>query len=76
MDDSQFYTDHLKSNYDPQNSHQEIPLLTVPQQELQDTQGEGNHETLEQLQREHLSQRQTCFKCMKESVLKNTDRST
>ena len=74
MDDSQFYTDHLKSNYDPQNSHQEIPLLTVPQQELQDTQGEGNHETLEQLQREHLSQLQTCFKCMKESVLKNTER--
>ena len=50
--------------------------MTVPQQELQDTQGEGNHETLEQLQREHLSQLQTCFKCMKESVLKNTDRST
>ena len=74
MDDSQFYTDHLKSNYDPQNSHQEIPLLTVPQQEFQDTQGEGNHETLEQLQREHLSQLQTCFKCMKESVLKNTER--
>ena len=74
MDDSQFYTDHLKSNYDPQNSHQEIPLLTVPQQELQDTQGEGNHETLEQLQREHLTQLQTCFKRMKESVLKNTER--
>ena len=74
MDDSQFYTDHLKSNYDPQNSHQEIPLLTVPQQELQDTQGEGNHETLEQLQREHLTKLQTCFKCMKESVFKNTER--
>ena len=74
MDDSQFYTDHLKSNYDPQNSHQEIPLLTIPQQELQDTQGEGNHETLEQLQREHLTQLQTCFKRMKESVLKNTER--
>ena len=74
MDDSQFYTDHLKSNYDPQNSHQEIPLLTVPQQELQDTQGEGNHETLEQLQREHLTKLQTCFKRMKESVLKNTER--
>ena len=74
MDDSQFYTDHLKSNYDPQNSHQEIPLLTVPQQELQDTQGEGNHETLEQLQRQHLTKLQACFKCMKESVLKNTDR--
>ena len=75
MDDSQFYTEHLKSNYDPQNSHQEIPLeLNVPQQELQDTQGEGNHETLEQLQREHLTQLQTCFKCMKESVLKNTER--
>ena len=74
MDDSQFYTDHLKSNYDPQNSHQEIPLLTVPQQELHDTQGEGNHETLEQLQREHLTKLQTCFKCMKESVLKNTER--
>ena len=74
MDDSQFYTDHLKSNYDPQNSHQEIPLLTIPQPELQDTQGEGNHETLEQLQREHLTQLQTCFKRMKESVLKNTER--
>ena len=74
MDDSQFYTDHLKSNYDPQNSHQAIPLLTIPQQELQDTQGEGNHETLEQLQREHLTQLQTCFKRMKESVLKNTER--
>ena len=74
MDDSQFYTDHLKSNYDPQNSHQEIPLLTVPQQELQDTQGEGNHETLEPLQREHLTKLRTCFKCMKESVLKNTER--
>ena len=48
MDDSQFYTDHLKSNYDPQNSHQEIPVLTIPQQELQETQEEGNHETLEQ----------------------------
>ena len=36
MNDTQFYTDHLKSNYDP-----------------------------------HL---QTCFKCMKESVLKNTER--
>ena len=74
MDDSQFYTDHLKSNYDPQNSHQEIPLLTVPQQELQDTQGEGNHETLESLQREHLTKLRTCFKRMKESVLKNTER--
>ena len=74
MDDSQFYTDHLKSNYDPQNSHQEIPLLTVPQQELQDTQGEGNHETLEQLQRQHLTKLQACFKRMKESVLKNTER--
>ena len=74
MDDSQFYTDHLKSNYDPQNSHQEIPVLTIPQQELQETQGEGNHETLEQLQREHLTQLQTCFKRMKESVLKNTER--
>ena len=73
-DDSQFYADHLKSNYDPQNAHQETPLLTVPQQELQDTQGEGNHETLEQLRREHLTKLQTCFKCMKESVLKNTDR--
>ena len=74
MDDSQFYTDHLKSNYDPQNSHQEIPLLTVPQQELQDTQGEGNHEILEPLQREHLTKLRTCFKRMKESVLKNTER--
>ena len=74
MDDSQFYTDHLKSNYDPQNSHQEIPLLTMPQQELQDTQGEENLETLEQLQRQHLTKLQACFKCMKESVLKNTDR--
>ena len=74
MDDSQFYTDHLKSNYDPQNSHQEIPLLTVPQQELQDTQGEGNHEILEPSQREHLTKLRTCFKRMKESVLKNTER--
>ncbi|CAH3026925.1 unnamed protein product [Porites evermanni] len=74
MNNSQFYADHLKSNYDPQDSHQEIPVLTIPQQELQDTQGEGNHETLEQLQREHLTQLQTCFKCMRESVLKNTER--
>ena len=74
MDDSQFYTDHLKSNYDPQNSHQEIPVLTIPQQELQETQGEGNHETLEQLQREHLTLLQTSITCMKESVLKNTER--
>ena len=74
MDDSQFYTDHLKSNYDPQNSHQEIPLLTVPQQELQDIQGEENHETLEQIQREHLTKLQTCFMWMKESVFKNTER--
>ena len=36
MNNTQFYTDHLKSNYDPQL--------------------------------------QTCFKCMKESVLKNTER--
>ena len=74
MDDSQFYTDHLKSNYDPQNSHQEIPVLTIPQQELQETQGEGNHETSEQLQREHLTLLQTSITCMKESVLKNTER--
>ena len=74
MNDTQFYTDHLKSNDDPQNAHQETPLLTVPQQEFQDTQGEGNHETLEQLRREHLTKLQTCFKCMKESVLKNTER--
>ena len=74
MDDSQFYTDHLKSNYDPQNSHQEIPVLTIPQQELQETQEEGNHETLEQLQREHLTLLQTSITCMKESVLKNTER--
>ena len=74
MDDSQFYTDHLKSNYDPQNSHQEIPVLTIPQQQLQETQGEGNHETSEQLQREHLTLLQTSITCMKESVLKNTER--
>ncbi|CAH3122485.1 unnamed protein product, partial [Porites lobata] len=74
MDDSQFYTDHLKSNYDPQNSHQEIPVLTIPQQELQETQGKGNHETSEQLQREHLTLLQTSITCMKESVLKNTER--
>ena len=35
---------------------------------------EGNDETLELLQRERLPQLQTCFKCIKESVLKNTER--
>ena len=35
---------------------------------------EGNDETLELLQREPLTQLQTCFKCIKESVLKNTER--
>ena len=81
MNDQQFYTDHLKSNYDPQeqqpgeqNSQQEIPLLTMKHQELQDTQEEENHEILETEQTEHLPQLQTCFKCMKKSVLKNTDR--
>ena len=76
MNDTQFYADHLKSNYDPQeeqpgkqNSQQEIPLLPIPQQELQDSQEEGNHEILEQL-----TQLQTCFKFMKEGVLKNSER--
>ena len=71
-------TDHLKSNYDhqeetsgKQNSQQEIPLLPSSQPELQDTQEEENHKILET---EHLRQLQTCFKCMKESVLKNTER--
>ena len=35
---------------------------------------EGNDETLELLRRERLPQLQTCFKCIKESVLKNTER--
>ena len=71
-------TDHLKSNYDhqeetsgKQNSQQEIPLFPTSQPELQDTQEEENHKILET---EHLRQLQTCFKCMKESVLKNTER--
>ena len=75
MNDQQFYNDHLKSNYDPQkdpsgkqNSRQEI---TMSQSELQDSQEEENHEILET---EHLPRLQTCFKCMKESVLKNTER--
>ena len=71
-------TDHLQSNYDTheepsdkQNSRQEITLRLISQPELQDSQEEENHEILET---EHLPQLQTCFKCMKESVLKNTDR--
>ena len=77
MNDQQFYTDHLKSNYDPQeessgkqNSRQEITLRLISQPQLQDSQGEENHETLET---EHLPQLQNCLKRMKESVLKNTD---
>ena len=71
-------TDHLQSNYDPheepsdkQNSRQEITLRLISQPELQDSREEENHEILET---EHLPQLQTCFKCIKESVLKNTDR--
>ncbi|CAH3026927.1 unnamed protein product [Porites evermanni] len=77
MNDQQFYTDHLKSNYDPQeepsgkqNSRQEITLRVISQPELQVSQEEENHETLET---EHLPQLQNCLKRMKESVLKNTD---
>ena len=80
VNDSQFYTDHLKSNYDPQeepsgkqNSRQEITLRLISQPELQDSQEEENHEILETEQTEHLPQLQTCFKCMKESILKNTE---
>ena len=78
MNDQQFYTDHLKSNYDPQeessgkqNSRQETTLRLISQPELQDSQEEENHEILET---EHLPQLQNCLKRMKESVLKNTDR--
>ena len=78
MNDQQFYTDHLKSNYNlqeessgKQNSRQEITLRLISQPELQVSQEEENHEILET---EHLPLLQTCFKCMKESVLKNTDR--
>ena len=78
MNDQQFYTDHLKSNYDPQkepsgkqNSRQEITLRLISQPELQVSQEEDN---LEILETEHLPLLQTCFKCMKESVLKNTER--
>ena len=78
MNDQQFYTDHLKSNYDPQeepsgrqNSRQEITLRLISQLELQDSQEEENHELLET---KHLPQLQTCFEGMKESVLQNTDR--
>ena len=78
MNDQQFYTDHLKSNYDPQekssgeqNSRQEITVRLISQQELQESHEEESHEILET---EHLPLLQTCFKCMKESVLKNTDR--
>ena len=119
MNDQQFYTDHLKSNYDPQkessgeqNSRQEITLRLISQSELQDSQEEdtdhlqSNYDTheepsdkqnsrqeitlrlisqpelqdsqeeenLEILETEHLPLLQTCFKCMKESVLKNTER--
>ena len=80
MNDPQFYTDHLKSNYDPQeelsgkqNSRQEITLRLISQPELQDSQEGENHEILETEQTEHLPQLQTCFKCMKESILKNTE---
>ena len=80
VNDSQFYTDHLKSNYDPQeelsgkqNSRQEITLRLISQPELQDSQEGENHEILETEQTEHLPQLQTCFKCMKESILKNTE---
>ena len=81
MNDQQFYTDHLKSNYDPQeelsakqNSRQEITLRLISQLELQDSQEEENLEILETEQTEHSTQLQTCFKCIRESVLKNTDR--
>ncbi|CAH3122482.1 unnamed protein product, partial [Porites lobata] len=78
MNDQQFYNDHLKSNYDPQkdpsgkqNSRQEITMSLISQSKLQDSKEEENHKILET---EHLPQLQTCFKCMKESILKNTDR--
>ena len=79
MDDPQFYTDHLQSNNDPpkelngkKNSRQRMPLLTRPQ-DLQDSQEDGNHETLEQLKRKRLTQVQTSIERMKKSVLKNTE---
>ena len=78
INDQQFYTDHLKSNYDPQeessgrqNSRQEITLRLISQPELQDSQEEENHEILET---QHLPQLQNCLKRMKKSVLQNTDR--
>ena len=78
MNDQQFYTDHLKSNYDPQkessgeqNSRQEITLTLISQPELQDSQEEENREILET---EHLPQLQNCLKRMKKSVLQTTDR--
>ena len=78
MNDQQFYTDHLKSNYDPQeelsakqNSRQEITLRLISQPELQDSQEEENREILET---EHLPQLQNCLKRMKKSVLQTTDR--
>ena len=81
MGDSQFYTDHLKSNYQlqeelqrKQNSQLELSLLTRSQQELQDSQEKGNEETVEQLQLERSTHLQTSIKCMKENVLKNTER--
>ena len=75
MNDPQFYTDHLKSKYDPQeessgkqNSQQEITLrlISLIPQDLQ--------EELKTEKTEHLSQLKTCLKRMKESVLKNTER--
>ena len=79
MDDPQFYTDHLQSNNDPpkelngkKNSRQRMPLLTRPQ-DLQDSQEDGNHETLEQLKRKRLTQVQTSIERMKKSGLKNTE---
>ena len=80
MDDPQFYTDHLQLNNDPpkelngkKNSRQRMPLLTRPQQDLQDSQEDGNHETLEQLKRKRLTQVQTSIERMKKSVLKKTE---
>ena len=69
MNDSQFYNDHLKSNNDQrkelkrENSRQEIPLLIIPQQELQHLQEGTDHEILEL---ERSTQFQTSIKCMKE----------
>ena len=77
MNDSQFYNDHLKSNNDQrkelkrENSRQEIPLLVIPQQELQHLQEGTDHEILEL---ERSTQFQTSIKCMKESVMKNSER--